>query len=297
LVALLSGVKVARAETGAAEALFRAGREAAKRGAHEVACAKFAESERLEPAVGTELNLALCEEQLRHLLSAWRYFQLVIDKLPEGDTRRALAVRHFEALDARVPRVTLQASTLPPGTQIHQGRTQLTNSSLGTAIPVDVGEVELVVATPGRVDKRYRLVLAEGARETLHIEPGEVVPPRDVNPRQAPVKAASPLRSVGVLGMGLGAALITVGGATGLAVINAKEAVERDCDASGICSRAGIVASERGQALSLVSTVSFAAGVGCIGLGAWLWLKSDSPESERVGIVVGPGLARVHGRF
>lgn len=297
LLALLANVRVAQAETGAAEALFRAGREAAKRGDHEVACAKFAESERLEPAVGTELNLALCEEQLQHLLSAWRLFRLVIDRLPEGDSRRTMARRHFDALDARVPRVTLKASTLPPGTQIRQGSTRLTYSSLGVAIPVDVGELELVVAAPGRMDKHYRLTLAEGARETLHIEPGELVPQRTVDARPAAVKGPNALRPVGVLSMGLGAALITVGGAAGLAVINAKESVEQDCNAQRACSARGVAAAERGEALSLVSTVSFAAGVGFAGLGAWLWLQSRAPESARVGLELGPGLARVHGRF
>lgn len=297
LLGLLGNVKVAHAETGAAEALFRAGREAAKRGDHEVACAKFAESERLEPAVGTELNLALCEEQLQHLLSAWRLFRLVIDKLPEGDTRRALARRHFDELDARVPRVTLKAAALPPGAQIRQGSTRLTYSSLGVAIPVDVGELELVVAAPGRRDKRYRVLLTEGARETLHIEAGDALPRSAVPVTAAPVNEPSPFRTVGVLGVGLGAALVSVSGATGLAVIDAKNTVEQECNGAGVCSATGRAAAERGQTLSLVSTVSFLAGVGCAGLGGWLWFQSRAPESPRVGFELGPGLARVHGRF
>jgi hypothetical protein len=192
--------------------------------------------------------------------------------------------------------VTLKAASLPPGTQILQGNTRLTYSSLGVAIPVDVGELELVVATPGHVDKRYRLVLGEGARETLQVESGALVPRKAVDTKPAPARGPSPFRAVGVLGMGLGAALITVGGATGLAVINAKDSVEQDCDARGACSPRGVAAAERGETLSLVSTVAFAAGVGCAGLGAWLWL-SNAPQSVRVGIELGPGLARVHGRF
>jgi hypothetical protein len=48
----------------AAEALFRAGRDALKRGAWAAACSKLAESQTLDPAAGTALNLAVCQEKL-----------------------------------------------------------------------------------------------------------------------------------------------------------------------------------------------------------------------------------------
>ena len=58
-------------DPAAAEALFEAGRQAATRGDWTTACPKFAESQRLDPAPGTLLNLADCEEHLGHLASAW----------------------------------------------------------------------------------------------------------------------------------------------------------------------------------------------------------------------------------
>ena len=71
----LSSPRHARAEAdpeAAAEALFRSGREAAAAGDHGVACARFRESQRLQPAAGTLLNLAICEEHLRQLVEAFR---------------------------------------------------------------------------------------------------------------------------------------------------------------------------------------------------------------------------------
>src|SRR5690349_15059097 len=47
-----------------ADALFEAGRAAAKRGDFKEACEKFAESERLDPAPGTVFNLAECHNSL-----------------------------------------------------------------------------------------------------------------------------------------------------------------------------------------------------------------------------------------
>jgi hypothetical protein len=62
--------RAASADSAAAEALFREGRDAAKHGDLETACADFAESQRLDPAPGTLLNLAECEEKLGRVASA-----------------------------------------------------------------------------------------------------------------------------------------------------------------------------------------------------------------------------------
>jgi hypothetical protein len=56
-------------DSATAEALFAAGREAIRRGDYQAACPMFAESNRLDPAVGTVLNLAICEEHLGQLAS------------------------------------------------------------------------------------------------------------------------------------------------------------------------------------------------------------------------------------
>src|SRR5687768_8531645 len=50
-------------DAAAGEALFIEGRRLMKVGDRPAACAKFAESQRLDPAVGTLANLADCEEQ------------------------------------------------------------------------------------------------------------------------------------------------------------------------------------------------------------------------------------------
>src|SRR5262249_55537702 len=49
-------------DPAAAEALFRQGRQAMEAKDFATACPKFAESQRLDPAVGTLMNWATCEE-------------------------------------------------------------------------------------------------------------------------------------------------------------------------------------------------------------------------------------------
>src|SRR5882672_5439773 len=54
--------------------LFDEGRELAKQGKYAEACDKFTQSYALDPAVGTELNLADCHEHLGHVAKAWHMF-------------------------------------------------------------------------------------------------------------------------------------------------------------------------------------------------------------------------------
>src|SRR5450755_3617279 len=82
------GSSTARADAhdpAAAEALFRDGRAAAQRGDWETACPKLRESQRLDPAAGTLLNLADCEEHRGKVATAWQLFRQVVDSLPAND--------------------------------------------------------------------------------------------------------------------------------------------------------------------------------------------------------------------
>ena len=299
----------AHAETGAAEALFREGREATRRGEHANACALFAESERLEPAVGTELNLALCEERIGHLLRAWQFFRLSLDRLPAGDDRLLMAQRHLSDIDERIPRVTLKAKVpLPVGTVIELGQTRLTPSSLGVAIPVELGElgeVVLVVRAPRHENRLYQLVLSERERQTLSIEPGPSSVAGPGPSARTAEAAARPAVSnhdssklLGVLGLGLGGAALAVSGASGLAVLSAKQEMEDECNADQACTARGMDAAERGSKFSTIATVSFAVGVVAAGAGTWFLLSSSpKPEPGRVSLRVGPANASLQAQF
>src|SRR5258706_15138092 len=65
-----------------ADALFRQGRQAMEAKNYADACQKFAESQKLDPAAGTAMNLATCEEKLGKLASAWQHWKEALDALP-----------------------------------------------------------------------------------------------------------------------------------------------------------------------------------------------------------------------
>ena len=80
----------ARADDGAraaAQAAFEEGRRLADAGDYAGAAERFEQSERLDPALGTVLNLANCYEHARRLASAWRAFHRGAEagaRIPDG---------------------------------------------------------------------------------------------------------------------------------------------------------------------------------------------------------------------
>ena len=79
---------VAKAQNpAAAEALFEQARAAMAEGNYDVACARFRDSDKLDPAVGTRFNLADCEERRGLLDREWSLFRGVLSVLSDVDER------------------------------------------------------------------------------------------------------------------------------------------------------------------------------------------------------------------
>ena len=91
-------------DPAAADALFRSAREAFARGDYATACPRFAESQRLAPAVGTLLNLSACEEKLGKLTVSYAHLVEAIEKLPPRDARLKAATERRDALKSKIPR-------------------------------------------------------------------------------------------------------------------------------------------------------------------------------------------------
>jgi len=286
VLALMVRTSSALAEVGAAAALFSSGREAFRHGDFVTAREKFRESERIEPAVGTELNLGLCEEQLGHLTAAWHLLQLVVDRLPPGDERIAITHDHVERVGRRLARFTpLAGDDWPTGAILKVGSTRLTRWGLGTAIPTDPGDTELIVMAPGRVDKRYQLHLDEGDAQVIVVQAGALAasPMGLGHSGFARAQASTSKRTAGILAVGAGGSLVVVGALAGLQVLSAKATMERECDATHACSPEGLSAASRGRVLSVVGTAAFAAGAGLGALGVWFLVGEHSARGRPFG--------------
>jgi hypothetical protein len=278
----------ASAGDAAAEALFRAGRQAADQKDWKTACARFEESNRLEPASGTVFNLAHCREQLGELASAWQRYLEVKDKLEPGDSRLEVVTERIASLERRLPKLTLENDGSIPGMVALRDDKEVGAATFGVPLPVDPGKHTIVVRARGRRDNVITVELAEGEQRSLKLEPGapaDAVKPvkGSAPPASAPAErrdAPSSTRTAGFVIGGVGAAGLVTSLVTGALVLSKKSTVDDECS-NKVCSPEGVQAGEDGALFSTVSTVAFAVGAVGLGVGTYLVLSSDDSGEER----------------
>lgn len=304
----LATLALATRDPAAAEALFRQGREAMKRGDHAAACAKFTESQRLDPAPGTLLNLAECQERLGKVATAWQALQEAVERLPPGDERVPLARTRAAALLARAPHLVITlARDAPAGTRVLRDGIELGPASLGVALPTDPGRHEIEVQAPGRRPERVTVALAERERRTVLVAAGPALPPPPP-PAPAPAPAAArpapppppvttaPARApappaarsrplAGWIAGGVGAAGLATWAVTGLLWLDRKDTVDRAYDPQRVCSPEGRDAGRSGRTLGTVNTVALGVGLVGAGVGAYLLLGGEPRREPRVALV------------
>ena len=148
-----------------------------KQGDLAAACPKLAESLRFDPAVGTLMNLAECEERQGRTASAWQRWGTAADQLPAGDRRRTTALLRARKLEALLPRVTVATDARLPGLEVSRDGVVLGSASLGVPLPVDPGLHQIVRPAPGRTPRSYQLAVGNGQQEVVVVEPGPPVAP------------------------------------------------------------------------------------------------------------------------
>jgi hypothetical protein len=314
LPALLCASHAVHAGSAEAEAAFRDGRKAVQAGDWATACARFAESERLEPAPGTLLNLADCEEHQGKLVSAHEHFGVAASGFPRGDTRRSLALAREVQIDKRIVRLTLRlAPSAPPDAVVRQGEATIPASALGSPMLVDPGPVTLVVVAPGRADRPYTLRLHDGDQVEQTLEAGDVAPaaasggvaagaPAAPPPDVAPVPAQPSghgQRTLGFVLGGVGVAGLATGAVTGLLALDRASTVKAHCPGLA-CDPQGLSAASQGQWLASTSTIAFIAGGVLVAAGAY-FVFFGGPRSSGVALApaIGPqsGGAVLQGAF
>jgi hypothetical protein len=301
----------AQHDPAAAESLFRGAKAAEDHGDYKSACPQFAESQRLDPAAGTLLNLADCEEHLGAVASAWGHFIEARDSMPKNDDRIGFAQQRAAALEKRVPHLTVR---LPPGApadaKVMRGNIEIGAASLGIPLAVDPGAITLTVTVTGRATTTRDVTLAEAETRDVVLDVGASgpLPPAPVSafpessPPSAPTAATAPAppttssgantkRTLGWIVGGVGVAGLALGTVTGVMAIGDANTVKANCDSSGNCrSQAGVDAAPDGKTVSLVSTIGVVGGAVATGAGLYLLLTSGPPSSAtRVGVSTLPG--------
>ncbi len=305
LLALPSFAAPTAADAKLAEALFNAGKDAMSRNDLASACARFAESLKLDPAVGTRLNLAACEEKSGKLASALDHFTQARADLPKDDFRIPFTADKIASLTKRVARIIVRAPRggPPPGTRVLRDGVEVPAALFNTPINVDPGPHVVVIEIAGRTPEKNTLNVGEGEERTVDVRseapPPAVTPipvePPPPSPTTAPPKkeeklddaGGDPRRALAFVTGGLGIAGIATGAVTGIIAINAASTYKDHCT-DGICDPEGLDAAATGRSVRIVSPVAFAVGAAFGAASVYLFLTSRNRSSARIAPVVTP---------
>ena len=154
-----------------AEALFAEGRRLMASGNYAEACPKFADSETLDPAPGTALNLAACYEKLGKLATAWAAFQSAESLARRaGQYDRASAARErASALEPTLSRLTVSVpdGSLVAGLEVRCDDHPVLMSEWGLPLPRDGGAHQVAASAPGRKTWQTRAELQPSGQQLV----------------------------------------------------------------------------------------------------------------------------------
>jgi len=158
----LADATVAQAQPGAdaarADATFTEAMQLRSAGRDVEACPKFAESQRLAPAVGVTLYLADCYERTGRTASAWREFREA-EKLARdrNDKRADVAAERAVALEPRLYRLTVSApAAAAAGADVQVDGMALSADSLNVALAIDPGDHVVTFSAPGQAARTFQ---------------------------------------------------------------------------------------------------------------------------------------------
>jgi hypothetical protein len=288
----------ASANVARAEVLFQSGRQLMREGRFAEACPKLEESQRLDPAPGTQLNLADCWEREGRTASAQREFLAVAQTAESKGEKERAAIAHNRAkqLENRLTKLVL---LVPPGArlnglQLTRNATPVPQEQWGVPQAVDPGGFVIEARAPGRRTFKSEFTLRNDAAvhnltiPTLVIDGATTRPP-------APDAATSrgewlQRGGVGLAGLGVvGLALGTVFGVRAVSLY--EQSKDEGCNEHDACPAVALETRSSAVRTGNVSTVSFAVGGILLagGAGLYVWgTRERSSERARLSARVTP---------
>lgn len=173
-------------DKASADALFDEAKRLMEAKRFAEACPKLADSQRLDPAVGTLLNLALCYRENGQTASAWAtYREAAAQARTQGQTdREELARNEAAALEKELTRLVIEVSPegrTVSGLEIKRDGAVVPPGLWGIPAPVDPGVRSIDVSAPGKKPLHLEAT-TQGAGGTAKV----VIPLLDDAPVAAP---------------------------------------------------------------------------------------------------------------
>ncbi len=322
LAALAAHAGVARGQESAAtaESLFDDGRRLLAENRYAEACAKFTESERLDPAVGTLLNLGDCYEKMGKIATAWAIFKQTVAMAERGKqpAREKIASLRVTALEPKIPRLVVKVLHPEPGLEVRRDGVLLGAAEWAptspSAVATDPGDHDLVASAPGKKPWTGKVTLAaDGQTTTLEVpalETDDLAERAPLQPRHdtgASLEAVTTHdrdveRTLGIIIGSVGIVSILVGVPFGARAVTLNKDARGECPTNTTCQTNGASDASGAVFSGTLATVLFVAGGAVTTAGVVLYLSAPSPKQEkrpafRLVPTLGPGGVGVSGSF
>ena len=311
-------VSVAPEEQARAQALFDEARSLLRQSRFDEACGKFAESYRLDTALGTLINLATCQELGGKLAAASTTYAAVVTQAAAAQdiARKEIALARIERLRPKLSTLRIEIADAMREQQfsVELDGIGIAKEDLSKPMPLDGGSHDITVKQPAHVTRREVLQLApSGEHRVFTVLPLEHEPTalakgaqRDTAQRtgsafssttalSSPEPPSNALRVTGVVAFGLGASAIVIGSYFGISAYTLyHDSNDAGCDESNRClaGSAGLSLRNRAIRAGNVATWTFLAGGLLASTGVVLYIvgKPRSSDHSHLSVTVGPEL-------
>jgi hypothetical protein len=269
-------------------------------GNYDAACPKFAESQRLDPAAGALLNLAICYEKIGRTGSAYvSYKETVALAEKTGRTEWAKqASSKLAALEGRVSRLVIRVTPPQAGIEVRRDGERVADDQISSPVPIDPGKHVVEARAPGK--KAWsREVEIRGEHDTATVtitlddDVGALAP---VQPAATPPSDATQ-RTIALLTGAVGVAAIGAGAFFGLRASSKHADAKPFCAPDeSVCKQQGLDLINEAKSAATISTIAFSLGGAALIAGIVLYVTAPR-ESKYVGVHVAPTGVAVGGRF
>lgn len=275
------------------------------------ACPKLEESQKLDPAGGTLLHLAVCREREGRIATAWALYSDALSqaKRDKRTDRAKFAQERVDALAPRLPKMRVRvapANRSLPGFKLTRDDLPVGEAQWGESVPVDPGARVMKAQAEGRKTWTVEVdVPTQPSEVTVEVPELEVDPQADESAAAKPEEKKRSVsyedatrgdtqRTLGIVAAGAGVAGLGVGTVFGLISISKKNAADEQCRGPelNLCTQKGVDDGQSAIEAGNVSTIAFIAGAALVAGGAVLYFTApDAATPVAVVPTFGPNAA------
>ena len=186
------------------------------------ACPKLEESQRLDPAPGTQFKLGECFEQVGRTADTWALFLNVAAAAKSAgmpDPRR-IARDRATALEPKLAKLVIVVTSPPPGIEVTRDGVAVGAAQWGSAVALDPGLHPITASAPGKEPWKGEVNVGEGgATVTVPMLLDAAAKPalETTAPPPEPKKGLGTQRTLALVAAGVGVVGVGIGSVFGLA--------------------------------------------------------------------------------